>query len=90
MARYALGVVLGFLPCGLLYGALAAAGGTASAYAGALALAAFALGTVPALVAVGWGGLIARRQLRSLARWIAAPLLLANAALMLALAVSRL
>ena len=90
MARYALGVVLGFLPCGLLYGALAAAGGTASAYAGALALAAFALGTVPALVAVGWGGLIARRQLRSLARWIAAPLLLANAALMVALAVSRL
>ena len=56
-ARYALGVVLGFLPCGLLYGALAAAGGTASGRDGALAMAAFALGTVPALMAVGWGGL---------------------------------
>lgn len=88
-ARYALGVVLGFLPCGLLYGALAAAGGTASAREGALAMAAFALGTVPALVAVGWGGLIVRRRLHHVARWIAAPLLLANAVLMLALAGSR-
>jgi sulfite exporter TauE/SafE len=90
LARYALGVVLGFLPCGLLYGAIAAAGGTASTREGALAMAAFALGTAPALVAVGWGGLIARRRLHDVARWIAAPLLLANAVLMLALASSRL
>ena len=89
-ARYALGLVLGFLPCGLLYGALAAAGGTASAREGAVAMAAFTLGTVPALVAVGWGGLLLRRRLRHLARWIAAPLLVANAVLMLALAVARL
>ena len=89
-ARYALGVVLGFLPCGLLYGALAAAGGTASAIDGALAMAAFTLGTVPALIAIGWGGVLLRRQLRALARWIAAPLLLANALLMLALASTRL
>ena len=88
--RYVLGVVLGFLPCGLLYGALAAAAGTASAREGALALAAFAAGTAPALVAVGWGGAMARRRLQALARWIAAPLLLANAILMLALASSRL
>jgi uncharacterized protein len=90
IARYVLGVVLGFLPCGLLYGALAAAAGTASMGDGALAMAAFTLGTVPALVAVGWGGLILRRRLVGVARWIAPPLLLANAVLMLALAVSRL
>jgi len=84
-----LGVVLGFLPCGLLYGALAAAGGVASAQEGALIMAAFGLGTVPALVAVGWGGLIIRRRLREVARWIAAPLLLANALLMLMLAGQR-
>lgn len=89
-ARYALGVVLGFLPCGLLYGALAAAGGTASALDGALAMAAFTLGTVPALIAIGWGGMLLRRRLNELARWIAVPLLLANALLMLALAISRL
>lgn len=89
LARYALGIVLGFLPCGLLYGALAAAGGAASAREGALVMAAFGLGTVPALVAVGWGGLIIRRRLHGIARWIAAPLLVANALLMLALAGQR-
>lgn len=90
LARYALGTVLGLLPCGLLYGALAAAAGTASAREGALAMAAFALGTIPALIAVGWGGLVFRQRLRDIARWIAAPLLLANAALMIALASERL
>jgi sulfite exporter TauE/SafE len=89
-ARYVLGVVLGFLPCGLLYGALAAAAGTGSARHGALAMAAFALGTVPALIAVGWGGALLRRRLRELARWVAAPLLGINALLMLALASQRL
>ena len=89
-ARYGLGVVLGFLPCGLLYGALAAAGGTGSPTDGALAMAAFAAGTVPALVATGWGGMLVRRRLRERGRWIAAPLLIANALLMLALASQRL
>ena len=88
--RYALGVVLGLLPCGLLYGALAAAAGTASAADGAAVMAAFALGTAPALLAVGWGGLILRRRLREGMRWIATPLLLANAGVMLMLAVQQL
>jgi sulfite exporter TauE/SafE len=89
-ARYALGIVLGFLPCGLLYGALAAAGGTGSAIDGALAMAAFAVGTVPALVATGWGGLLVRRRLRERGRWVATPLLIGNAGLMLLLASQRL
>jgi hypothetical protein len=52
-------------------------------------MAAFALGTVPALIAVGWAGLIVRRRLRGVTRWIATPLLLANAVLLLALASQR-
>lgn len=88
--RYALGLVLGFLPCGLLYGALAAAAGTASAPEGAFAMAAFGLGTVPALVGVGWLGLILRRRLRGLRRWVAAPMLVASAFVMLTLASQRL
>lgn len=88
--RYALGLVLGFLPCGLLYGALAAAAGTGSAPDGALAMAAFGLGTLPALVGVGWLGLILRRRLQALTRWIAAPLLVANAAVLMMLASQRL
>ncbi|MFO1082813.1 MAG: sulfite exporter TauE/SafE family protein [Reyranellaceae bacterium] len=89
-ARYALGLVLGLLPCGLLYGALAAAAGTGSALLGGLAMLGFALGTVPALIAVGWLGLIVRRQLKSLVAWVATPLLVVNAVLMLGLAVQRL
>ena len=89
-ARYGLGVVLGFLPCGLLYAALAAAAGTGSVLSGAIAMACFALGTVPALVAVGWGGLIMRRHLRTVAKWVSPPLLAGNALVMLALASQRL
>lgn len=89
LARYALGIVLGFLPCGLLYGAVAASAGTGSIQGGALVMAAFGLGTVPALIAVSWGGLIVRQRLHNMARWIAAPLLLANALLMLTLASQR-
>lgn len=90
VARYGLGVVLGFLPCGLVYAALAAAAGTGSVASGAIAMSGFALGTVPALVAVGWGGLIMRRHLRAIARWISPPLLAGNALVMLALASQRL
>lgn len=89
-ARYALGLVLGLLPCGLIYGALGAAAGTGSPWRGGLAMAAFAAGTIPALVLVGWGGAFLRRRLQHLGRWIFAPLLLVNAALMLALAARRL
>ncbi len=89
MARYALGVVLGFLPCGLIYGALAMAAGTGSSVSGALAMASFAAGTMPALVAVGWGGVLLRRRWHGVARWTAVPLLVLNATLMLALAGAR-
>jgi sulfite exporter TauE/SafE len=88
-ARYALGLVLGLLPCGLLYGALAAAGASASAPGGALAMLAFAVGTMPALVAVGWLGLVIRRRLSGVISWLAAPLLLANAVLLMVLATQR-
>ncbi|SKA09604.1 hypothetical protein SAMN02745126_03474 [Enhydrobacter aerosaccus] len=89
ISRYALGVVLGFLPCGMIYGALGAAAGTGSAWLGAAAMAGFALGTIPALVMVGWGGLFVRRRLREVGRWVFAPLLLLNAVFMLALAGER-
>jgi uncharacterized protein len=88
-ARFALGLVLGFLPCGLIYGALGAAAGTGSAVHGAAAMAAFSLGTMPALIAVGWGGILLRRRWQGLARWIGVPLLVITALLMLALASQR-
>jgi uncharacterized protein len=48
----ALGLMLSALPCGLLYGAVAAAAATGSALGGTLAMVAFVAGTVPALVGV--------------------------------------
>ena len=65
---YGLGVTLGFLPCGLIYGALAAAAGSGSAARGALAMAAFSLGTMPALIGIGVVGAAFGRQWREAAR----------------------
>ena len=50
-----LGLLLGFLPCGLSYGAFAQALGTGSSAAGALLVLAFAAGTVPGLLLLGTG-----------------------------------
>ena len=55
-AVYGLGAVNGLLPCGLVYGMLAKAATTGSAGAGALTLAMFGIGTVPALFATGLFG----------------------------------
>jgi sulfite exporter TauE/SafE len=79
---YALGLVLGLLPCGLLYGALAAAAGTGNALAGAVAMAAFALGTMPALIGVGVVGAAFGRRWRGATRAALVPLLLLNAAVL--------
>lgn len=71
-----LGVALGFIPCGLLYAALAAAAATTDPLAGAFAMLAFVTGTIPALVAVGAIGHFAVTRWRTpMLRW--APLLLA-------------
>lgn len=75
---YGLGVALGFLPCGLVYGALAAAAGSGGIVPGAAALAAFGAGTVPGLVAVGAAGAFFGRRWLPAARLAAIPLLLAN------------
>ena len=48
-----LGVALGFIPCGLLYAALAAAASGGNPIAGAAGMLAFAAGTIPMLLVVG-------------------------------------
>jgi len=86
---YALGLMLGFLPCGLLYAALAVAAGSGGTIGGATAMAAFVLGTIPGLVAVGLTGHVAAGRWRPVAAVIAPVLMVANAA-MLAFAAWRL
>lgn len=52
-SRFALGLVMGFLPCGLLYAAVLQAVASGSAVGGALSMAAFAAGTSVSLLALG-------------------------------------
>lgn len=47
------GMAWGFLPCGLVYSGLALSAASGSAAAGAMVMAAFGLGTLPALLALG-------------------------------------
>jgi sulfite exporter TauE/SafE len=65
-AKLALGLALGFLPCGLLYAALLKAMATGSAAAGAFSMAAFGLGTAGALLAIG---IFSSTLKRGLGRW---------------------
>ena len=77
---YLLGLVLGFIPCGLLYGALAAAAASGDAVAGAAAMLAFTAGTFPALLAVGLAGHVVGSRWRRIALRLAPTLMLLNAA----------
>lgn len=82
MRGYALGMMLGFLPCGLLYAALAAAAGSGGALAGGAAMAAFGAGTVPGLVATGLVGHMAAGRWRRAAAVVAPVLMAANAGIL--------
>ncbi len=84
---YLLGLMLGFIPCGLLYAALAAAASTGDPVAGAFGMAAFAVGTMPALFGVGMAGHVAGMQWRGVIAKGAPILLLLNACILTYMAV---
>lgn len=56
VARFALGLSLGLLPCGLVFVALTAVAAAGNPLSGALGMLAFGAGTVPALSALGLFG----------------------------------
>jgi uncharacterized protein len=74
-----LGMVLGFLPCGLLYAAIGAAAATSDPLAAAMSMAAFTLGTFPILWLVGYLGGWAQRRWNTLARPVLPAIALINA-----------
>lgn len=79
---FPLGLLLGFLPCGLSYGALAQAMSTGSAAAGALLVLAFGAGTVPGLLLLGTGVAAIVRRYRRPSDIIAGILMLYMAAML--------
>ena len=81
--KFGLGLMLGFLPCGLIYGALLKAVETARPVAGALTMAAFGMGTAVALLAVGTASSFAGLRMGAWANRVAgASILTAGAILM--------
>ncbi|MCB1531966.1 MAG: sulfite exporter TauE/SafE family protein [Alphaproteobacteria bacterium] len=56
LKRYGLGVLLGFMPCGLVVSALLAAATAPNVWQAALAMSVFTFGTMPALFLVAFGG----------------------------------
>jgi sulfite exporter TauE/SafE len=86
MRGYALGALLGFLPCGLLYAAIGAAAATADPIAAAIGMLGFVLGTMPMLVAIGWLGQGAVTHWRDIARKALPIIAAVNGVVLLAMA----
>ena len=84
----ALGLVLGLIPCGMIYAALAVAGAGHDPLAGATAMAAFGLGTAPALIGVGLAGHAAGSRFRPLANRVQPYLMMVSAFFLGALAIA--
>lgn len=82
---YVLGILLGFLPCGLLYGAVVAAAATVDPLAAAFAMLAFAIGTFPLSWAIGYGSRFATARFRAKLKVPLALLMIFNAVLLTAL-----
>jgi sulfite exporter TauE/SafE len=83
---YPLGIVLGFLPCGFLYAALATAAASGSPLLGVLGMLSFGIGTVPALAVVGIAGQSAGRHWPRTIATVAPAMMLLNAGLLTILA----
>jgi sulfite exporter TauE/SafE len=83
-APLALGVFNAFLPCQLVYAFAAHAASTASVVDGTLAMLAFGLGTVPAMLALGVARVLARPVVRLRLTRLSAVLMLAFGALTIA------
>ena len=67
---YMIGVANGFLPCGMVYLAIAGALGTGSIQGGILFMLLFGLGTIPLMLAVTWLGLVVNITIRNTVRKI--------------------
>jgi uncharacterized protein len=80
LATLSLGILWGFLPCGLVFAMLVVAAGTQSPWAGALTMLAFGLGTVPTLLAFGLAANLISVKFRGRMQMFAATLILLFAA----------
>jgi uncharacterized protein len=83
---YGLGMLLGFMPCGLVYGALMAVAATGNVMSAALGMVLFGLGTVPSLFVVGLSAQGLLRRQGSLVRKAARGVMALNGMFLLIMA----
>jgi len=83
LGKFGLGLMLGFLPCGLIYGALLKAVETARPLAGALTMAAFGMGTAVALLAMGMASSFAGLRMGAWGNRLAGASILAAGAILI-------
>ena len=76
MATLGLGVLWGFLPCGLVFAMLVVSAGTQSWWGGALTMLVFGLGTVPTLLGFGLAANLLSVQFRGRLQFVAGILIL--------------
>lgn len=70
LSRYGLGVLLGFMPCGLVVAALMASSTAPTLLAAVTAMAAFTIGTMPALIMVGMSGNALKQNFPGASEWL--------------------
>ena len=75
-ASWGLGLLWGFLPCGLVFAMLVVAARTQTLWGGALTMLAFGLGTVPTLLGFGLAANLISPKLRGRLQYFAAALIL--------------
>ena len=83
---YFLGLILGLLPCGLVYAALLSAASRGDPLTAIEGMLLFAIGTTPALVIVGIGGHLAFLKFRSALRYVFPLLMFVNSLTLFAMA----
>lgn len=75
-SRFLVGILTPLLPCGLLYGMAAQAASAGSPVTGAMTMAVFALGAIPALAVTGLAASLVNARLRRLGTRFAAVLII--------------
>ena len=83
---YLLGIILGFLPCGLVYAAIIAVAATGNIWQAMGAMMLFALGTMPALMLIGVSGKWLHYRINSWIKPLSAILMILNSTMLFIMA----
>ena len=85
---YLLGILLGFIPCGLLYGAVIASSSLKNSFVALLAMVIFGVATIPSLVLTSYGGYLIFNKLRRYLKLISKFILLINGLMLFAMSLA--